>query len=632
MIGTLSFSWGQFSKKRQLEFSLDSIPEELKKGANAVYFIDEGSYEILGQDLAKFRSRYVAVIFNEKARSLASLTLMYDKFQKVTALKGRCFDASGDLLLQLNMSDATDQSAVSNVSIFDDNRLKYLDLEHNEYPYIVEFEYEKTYKQTFSMPNWYVLSGSNRSVMKSRFSVISPLDLEPRFLITNTARVFDRHESEGLVTNSIEFNNVKSVKREPYGPGTSEFTPSIFVSPSKFSFDGYTGDFSTWESMGKWQNSLNRGRDYLPTETTEKILDITKDLDSKEEKIRAVYEYVQNNTRYVSIQLGIGGWQPFPAATVDELGYGDCKALTNYTHALLKVCGINSLYTLVYAGTSKSAIDKNFSRRQFNHAILCVPNEQDTIWLECTSQTNPFGYQGYFTGDRDVLVITPEGGKVVHTKSYEKEDNQQVTVAHIELGDNGNAMANININYTGQQFENNDLNWVINDGDEELRKWILNNMGINEFMVDDFSFELENDRIPKIKQQTTLSIHALASASGNRLFLNPNLMNRWKKAPKKVSERKTDVILNLAYQDVDSVVYNIPTKYHIEHLPEAIQFESQFGTYEANFSFEDHQLIYVRKISREKGRFPKETYESFRKFYKKVIKADKSKVVFVDKT
>ena len=66
---------------------------------------------------------------------------------------------------------------------------------------------------------------------------------------------------------------------------------------------------------------------------------------------------MQNNTRYISIQLGIGGWRPFEAAYVASKGYGDCKALSNYMYSLLKEAGILSYYTLVKAGAGEEDIN-----------------------------------------------------------------------------------------------------------------------------------------------------------------------------------------------------------------------------------------------------------------------------------
>ena len=130
------------------------------------------------------------------------------------------------------------------------------------------------------------------------------------------------------------------------------------------------------------------------------------------------YEYVQSKTRYVSIQEGIGGLQPFPASIVDKYGYGDCKALSNYTVALLQEVGVKSFYTKIRAGEGEPDLLLDFPAQQTNHVVVAIPNDKDTIWLECTSQTNPFGYTGSFTGDRYALMITEEGGKIARTPSF----------------------------------------------------------------------------------------------------------------------------------------------------------------------------------------------------------------------
>ena len=89
---------------------------------------------------------------------------------------------------------------------------------------------------------------------------------------------------------------------------------------------------------------------------------------------------------------------------------------------LLKVADINSYYTLVLAGETRQ-LNHDFVANHFNHAILCVPMIKDTIWLDCTSQTLPFNFLGDFTDDRPALLITPEGGKLVRTPAFIKNEN-----------------------------------------------------------------------------------------------------------------------------------------------------------------------------------------------------------------
>ena len=119
-------------------------------------------------------------------------------------------------------------------------------------------------------------------------------------------------------------------------------------------------------------DKLLSGTQELPEEVKTEITELTKDASSPIEKAKIVYNYMQNKTRYISIQVGIGGWKPMLAEDVDRLGYGDCKGLSNYTKALLDYVGVTSYYTVVYGGSDIRDIDSDFSSLQGNHAILSI--------------------------------------------------------------------------------------------------------------------------------------------------------------------------------------------------------------------------------------------------------------------
>lgn len=615
-------------------YSIEQIPDSLKEDADAVFILDQMEFEIIHSEKSIIKSHEVIAILNSNAKKYAEKYVGYDKLSKITKFEARIYSADGKLIDKSKKSDIYDRSSISGFSIYEDNRVQYLDGRQSSYPYIIEYIVEKELDFTYSIPNWYVLPGYKLSVLESNYSVTAPIELFPQFKLLNTDEVFDISESEGRKTASISFSNIKADEREPYGLPLSQIYPVIYGSPYSFTYDGHSGDMKSWESYGKWQLALNKGRNDVSPETIANIKQLTAGMESDEEKARAVYEFVQNKTRYVSIQLGIGGMQPFPASTVDQYGYGDCKALSNYTQSLLSAIDVESYYTYVYGGDNPRLrkLDEKFTMDVFNHIILCVPNQGDTLWLECTVQTNPFGYQGDFTGDRDVLLITPDGGKIAHTTVYDTDDNQLITQAHIQIKEDGNAMASYIKKYTGLQYENGGLNWKLNDGNEELKKWIYKNSEISDFQIIDFSFDLVKDRIPSVTEKAEIEIHKFASGKGKRLFIEPNLMNAWEFVPKRVSDRKTDMILETTFLDSDSIVYEIPEKYHIEYLPEDIEIKNEFGSYKAHFEFENHQLIYTRRLAKNRGRFPKESYDSYRSFCEALKEADHKKVVFIDKT
>ncbi len=196
---------------------------------------------------------------------------------------------------------------------------------------------------------------------------------------------------------------------------------------------------------------LIKGRNILPDEIKKKVHDLTDNLKDDKEKVFGLYDFLQQNTRYVSIQLGIGGWQPFEASYVAEKKYGDCKALSNYMIALLKEAGITGKYIEIFAGESPPPFIEDFPFSQFNHVISCVPLKKDTIWLECTSQTKSAGYMGSFPGDRNAILIDETGGHLVHTPVYKVADNLQLRKVKAIADKEGNLNAEIMSTYSGLQ-------------------------------------------------------------------------------------------------------------------------------------------------------------------------------------
>lgn len=264
-----------------------------------------------------------------------------------------------------------------------------------------------------------------------------------------------------------------------------------------------------------------------------------------------------------------------------------------------------------------------------NAPTLCVPVDDDTVWLECTSQTCPFGYLGYFTNDRDVLVINETGGHLVYTPDYKQTDNLQYRTAHVTLDNEGNATATINTLYKGLQYENNHINQWVNKSHDKQKKWLYDKIDLSGVNIKTFSLTRLNEKIPEVRESLALSVSTYATTSGKRMFLQPNLLNRWDSHPKKIEERKTRIIRRVAYIDADTIFFTLPKGYNVEYKPSGTHIKSQFGEYRSNISLDDNMVTYIRILKMEKGTFPPETYEQLRNFYKQIIKADNTKVVFV---
>lgn len=621
----------QVSRAVDPKYPVSDIPEELKKNVNAVVREDKMIYTILSRSQGKCYNYFAVTILNPNGKKFAERDLFYDKLTKISDLEANVYDAFGKLVKKLKKNEISDESAFDGVSLFSDNRVKSIDLKQGFYPYTVEFEYTVVYDFLYSIDGSVIVPGENVSVQHASYQLVFPNNLRPRYKTLNiTHEPTSGKTSDGLEFLSWDFNSLTAIKYEPFAPSRS-FLPQIIAAPTAFEFAGYVGDMSTWEKYGQWIQLLNRNRDVIPPATKAKVAQLTKDLRSTEEKVKVLYEFLQSKTRYVSISLGIGGLQPFEASVVDEMSYGDCKALSNYMVTLLKEVGIKGYYTTVYAGSNPPKIMLDLPSHQDNHVIVAVPNEADTIWLECTSQTNPFGYMGKFTGDRHALMITESGGKIVRTPRYSAEKNVQSTSADVVIETTGDATANVKTVYSGIQYETDDLDNAIRNF-ETQKKWLQNNIKIPTFDIVDFTMTEHKNKLPSIDINVNLSLKKLAPVSGKRIFLTPNLMNRNSFIPEKIENRKTNIVLSSDFTDSDTIRYHVPEGIYPEFLPEPTKIKTRFGEYESNYKIDNGLIIYTRKFQMRRGEFPPDAYGELVDFFKNITKADNTKIVFLSKT
>jgi transglutaminase-like putative cysteine protease len=615
-----------------LKYPVSAISEEMKRDVNVVVRQDDRLFKILSAGKATYFVHYVVTILNEQGNKYASEVVGYDKLSRIVDFNGYAYDALGKQIKKLKNSEIYDQSAFDGFSLYSDNRLKAINLSQATYPYTIEYDYELEYNYLFAIPGMAVLPEEKVSVEHASYKLVFPPSLTPRYRTLNVSQSPINGVEGNMKTLTWKFDSMLPIKFEPLGPLHSELLPRIFSAPTAYEYSGYAGKMDSWESFGQWIAALNKDRNVLPDETKARVRELLAGKKTNEEKIQALYEYMQGRTRYVSIQLGIGGFQPFEAAVVDKTGYGDCKALSNYMVSMLNEAGIKGLYVLIRAGGREPKMATDFPSSQFNHAVVAVPNGADTLWLECTSQTNPFGYMGTFTGDRNALAITDTGAKIVHTPRYNGDVNVQSRSADVTVQLNGDARAKVVTNYKGLQYENDNLDATLNKQFDDQKKWVQENTDIPAFDVNAFAMKDNKGRIPSASVTLDLGMRKYATVSGKRVFLYPNLMSRSSFIPAKVEERKTKVVRTLAYTDVDTIKYSLPEALYPEFLPPPVKITTAFGEYESSTIVDQGKVVYIRRVKMKKGEFPPESYNELVEFYKNISKADNAKIVFLNKT
>ncbi|MGB3778868.1 MAG: DUF3857 domain-containing protein [Tunicatimonas sp.] len=604
-------------------YAASSIPAELRENAHAVVRESREEFVIYRPDAATYRVQHAVTVLNDNGDRFASLAIYYDKQHKISDVRCEIFDAAGRSVKRVRNKDLTDRS-VTSYSLYADNRLLSYEYQTNNYPYTLVYSYEEDYDGILYCPRWQPVEGFGLSVEQSSFTVSAPANAPFRSRAHHVKATDSTATAEGITT-TWQVTNLLAQQQEPFQPALSTLTPTVVIAPTRFEFEGYAGTMDSWKSFGQWVYQLNAGRNQLPETTQQAVKQLVAEVPDTMARVKKLYEYMQSKTRYVSIQLGIGGYQPFEARTVDELGYGDCKALSNYMQSLLQVANIPSRYILVRAGRGSRDILTDFPSTQFNHAILCVPMERDTLWLECTSQTNPVGHTGYFTSGRHALLIDETGGHLVKIPHTTQPHNAQTRRGSLRLDDEGNGTLEVTTHYAGLQYDHVDN--IVRLSAAEQQKQLYERIDLPNFRLLSYAYQQDKQPVPTTEEHLTLSVSGYASVSGKRWFINPNVLSQWDYLPAQRTNRQTPVEIDYAYVDTDSMEIILPENLYAEYAPEPIVIESPFGEYRSTYTIEQGRVIYQRTLRINRGTFPAEQYEELVNFYRSVATADQEKVV-----
>ena len=622
----VGLSYGQQDQLNAL-----TIPLHLKKYANAV--VRNHATEIIIEDFNKMivKKRTVVTVLNKLGIVDARIAEGYDNDTEITDLSARVYNVLGEEIKKYKKRDFLDVSAVDGGTLYSDARVKYVDYTPIGYPYTVVFEAEYTTSTTGFIPWWQPINGYFVSVERSSYKILNPKEIPWRTKQTNF-NDFKVKATESLSKITYLLENQPAYKYENATVHYREILPKAMVTLNNFSLKGVVGAYKNWKEFGLWMHSkLLVGRDYLEPGTVAKVENLVIGVTDPLEKARLVYEFMQNKTRYISVQVGIGGWEPIEASIVDKVGYGDCKGLVNYTKSLLAVVGVTSYYTVVYAN-EKRDIDKDFSSIQGNHAILNIPNAKgEDLWLECTSQTIPFGFLGDFTEDRNVLVVTPEGGLIKRTTSYKNEQNYQKTVANIQFDKEGSLTADVKITSKGLQYDDKQV--LINSSEEELfKKYKSDIWGYNN-NLQILSAALDNDKTAVVFQEDLkITVGNYATINDTEYSFRVNVFNKNTYVPKRYRQRKLPLKIYRGFKDEDISKITIPEGYILGVLPLEKEIKTKFGTYKVHFKKIDTSSFYYNKtIVIKAGTFTKEDYKLYRSFRRNISKYEGLSIVIKKK-
>ena len=591
---------------------------------NAYSIVQDATTEIICESTSSAlrKESYTITILNEKGRDAAHFFCVCDKFTSLRKFSGEITDANGKVIRKIKKSDL--QMSEYSSGLTSDDYTYYYECNLPRYPLTIKYEWEVKYKDgLICYPTFRPQKAYNQSVVNATYRLYTPAGNPARYRMVNMkAEVKQEVTSKGDILTEVSSGPMTAIEYEPFGLSFAERLPPIPFSPKLFTFDGTQGDMSSWQSYGIWQNSLLTGRDQLAEPIKLKLRELTAGCNTPREKVQAVYNYLAETTRYVSIQLGIGGLQPIAASDVCRAGFGDCKGLSNYTHAMLKELGIPSVYTVI--STDNERLLPDFSSVEMNHAILQVPLPEDTLWLECTNPQLPFGYVHSGIAGHDALLITKEGGIMCRLPSYPDSLNTQTTNASVTLTPTGGAK--IKASGISRLFQYESMAGITRLEPSHRKDYLRSGINLIQANINNIQINEAKEVIPMIDIQYTIETEQYGNKTGNRLFIPANIFRKGFTTPD-LKQRVQDIHINYGYLDTDSICLQIPEGYTIESLPKTCQVTSSFGSFSSSLMIKDKEICIIHRLLMHRGIYPKEIYKDFLEFRKQIAAQYSSKII-----
>lgn len=569
------------------------------------------------------------VVTEEKGIGAAIFYLYCDTYRSLKSFSGTV--QSGTAKPRKIKKDELLETSLSEGLVDDGKRYYYEPQGH--FPLTVHYEYKISFSHGIpSFPVFIPIDSTDESIEQASYTVDVP-EGYPIKMLHNKVE-YNKTTQKGRDLHQWTASNVAPIIEESMMPSVMELCPYVYCSPQELNMSGYKGMQRDWKDIGQWLWNLQEGTGELSSAEVARVQEMTADCQSDFQKLSVLYAYLREKTRYVSIQLGIGGLKPIPAKEVSRMGFGDCKGLSKYMQSLLAAVGVPSDY-LVIDTDSANLLPGYASMNQMNHVMVAVPLPEysDTVWVECTNPTLPLGYRHANAAGHRVVLVKEDGGELVRIPSYADSISARRRYTDISLDQDGiatiKARLELSLDETESYLDFKNLR-------EDRKKAILSNglhgnawdiavIGINDNFQD---YQTQGRYfVPQMDISYKLLSSNYASTNGDRLFIPVNPYPKSFIIQK--GKRHNEICRTYNLTDEDIITLHIPGGYTVENLPANEEIDTEWGQFSTQTELSsDGKTIQIRQtLKRHPFRAPASSYPSYAAYNRKLNRQYSANIV-----
>jgi hypothetical protein len=606
---------------------------------NAVVLLDEQITTITESGEVRTLYRRAYRILRPEGRRYGMVAVAFDKETHLNHLRAWSIPHQGNDY-EVKDKDAVETQVFAQL-LYQDTREKLLEIPAADPGNVIGYEYEQRRRPSIPQDTWRFQH--DIPVRRARFELQMPTGWEYSVFWVNHAA--EKPQAAGQNGWVWELNDLPAVESEPSMPAWHSLAGRLGVTYYPRRANAGTGSFGSWPAIARWYGHLAAERRQPNSEIRQKVTELTASAATLLDKIQALAAFVQSDIRYVGIEIGIGGYQPHPAADVFTNRYGDCKDKATLLASMLAVAGIKSYYVLIDA-TRGVVAPESPSALDFDHVILAIQVTDASpglgLWavqeipklgkLLFFDPTHPFVPLGFLPENLQAncgLVVTDEGGELVRLPLLPAAANRLTRVAKLSITPNGTLYGTVT-----------ELRWGAPAA--ELRGRLLRaSQADRQKVLEDFLGQfvggsvlqgagVENlDKLDaNLMLQYTFSATEYAKVSGDLLVVRPRVLGSKGEKLLDVKERRYPVEFPASISQGDVFEITVPDGYTVDELPEPVELSTGATSYKSKAEMNGKVLHYTRLYQITDVRVPTEHLKELKQFYRQVAADERSSAVF----
>ena len=559
--------------------------------------------------------------------------IYFDSQTRINSIKGWSIPKTGGAY------EVTEKAAIDTIlftgNLYEDARQKILRIPAADPGAVIGYEYEQRRRPSIFEDQW--LFQQEIPVRQARFELRLPAAWEYRELWANHSSV--PAQSRGVNQVAWELNDIPAVRKEPAMPAWQASSGRLLL--KYFAPNG--GSLRSWVDVGQWYSELVSDRRQVTAEMRQKVMDVTSVAPSPIGKIRALAAFVQQEVRYVAIEIGIGGYQPHMAQEIFENRYGDCKDKATLLSAMLGEIGVESYYVLI--NTRRGVVMRQFpSPLAFNHAILAIripealtnglyssikyPQMGSLVLFDPTDPHVPLGFLPAELQANYGLLVGNTGGELMELPLLPFHLNSLNRTATLPLKASGELIGEVQEIRTGGPAFDFRAAWL-NSSESDRRKALQTLFGRQAGGVELSNIsarDLDREGADPVLAYSFRLIRA-ATTAADLLLLRRRMFTEWGDDLMESSERKQPVEFPTATLQVESVQIALPDGYTVDELPPPVQADIGIASYSSRMELDGRRLQCSRRLEIRDVLVNTEQLAELKRFYRQIAAAEKASAV-----